>query len=152
MFTNSCSVKKYLTLTHTELQNTHTYTGNPQKGILTVKYDTKIWTHTHTHTCTHTHTHKAGLCSSWQPHLSSQYFLLFGLWVADPADFTGLCSLSRSILFNFIGAEASYYIIEFGLIMSAEQSSSTCDLLRRRANHLLQVLTYGKPEQRGTLR
>ena len=95
-----------------------------------------------------TRTLTAGLCSSWQPHLSSQYFLLFGLWVTDPADFTGLCSLSRSIPFNFIGAEASYYIIEFGLIMRAEQSSSTCDLLRQRVDHLLQLLTYDQPGQR----
>lgn len=118
--------------------------------LLSAVFQTQIWIRNHPHVhrqstnksadciwyqvlnCGDTYTltlaHTPGLCSSWQPHLSSQYFLLFGLWVTDPADFTGLCSLSRSILFNFIGAEASYYIIEFGFIMRAEQSSHTCDL------------------------
>lgn len=43
-----------LTHTHTHIQNTQAYTGNPQKRTLTIKYDTKAWTvkyflYTHTH-------------------------------------------------------------------------------------------------------
>ena len=135
------------TLTSVSQTHTHTHTHRITKLsrihrlLLTTKYDSKARTvhHIFTHTLTQTDssTYTAGLGLSWQPHLSSRYFLLFGLWVTDPADFTGPCSLSRSIPFNFIGAEASYYIIEFGLIMRAVQSSSTCDLLRRGAGHFV---------------
>lgn len=127
-------------------------------------------TSTHMHTCTNAKVHlvhglkkttltlvqflflslscTAGLCSSWQSHLSSQFFLLFGLWVTDPVDFMGLCSLSRSILVSFTGAETSCCIIEFGLIMRMQQIFSVCNLWRHGAEHLLQQLKYDKSEKR----
>lgn len=158
---NDVSYCGCLSIKHIFLYHKTTTHGDIWTLILTAHYHTKAWisstytlkhaeTRTHTHTLTHTQIHIAGFCSSWQLHLSSQYFLLFGLWVTDPADFTGLCSLSRSIPFNFIGAKASYYIIEFGLIMRAEQSPSTCDLLRWRADHLLLLLTFDSWEYRFT--
>lgn len=122
LFTNFCSVKEVYT--HIQSNRAHTDTGNSLHNLI-IKYETRAGT---------VDTHTQGLVLIMA--VSSIFSLSLIIWSVGhrPCRFHGsLLLIKINSIQLHIGAAASYYIIEFGLIMRAAQSPSTCDLLGRRA-------------------